>query len=66
MKNDRTRIAMKHTITMYNELSLRVAAVGVESKEEAEELALYGCYYQQGYYYSMPVKEEELIRLISH
>jgi len=35
--------------------------VGVETIEQVEALNVYGCHYYQGFYYSQPLTESELL-----
>lgn len=44
-------------------LGMQIVAEGVETREQAEKLASLSCDMVQGYYYSKPIPEEELLRL---
>jgi EAL domain-containing protein (putative c-di-GMP-specific phosphodiesterase class I) len=44
-------------------MNLRVVAEGVETIEQVEFLKNNACYQVQGYYFSMPLAEQELNRL---
>ncbi|KIV72597.1 sensory box/GGDEF family protein [Bacillus mycoides] len=44
---------------------MKVVAEGVETKEQLEVLQNNACYLIQGYYYSKPVNEDELIKYVS-
>jgi diguanylate cyclase len=45
-------------------LNLNAIIEFIEDKEQAELLRSVGCKYFQGYYYSKPLSEEELIQFI--
>jgi diguanylate cyclase (GGDEF)-like protein/PAS domain S-box-containing protein len=47
-------------IAMAQKMQLRVVAEGVESEAQAEFLKQNACYLVQGYYFSMPLAEQEL------
>lgn len=50
-------------IAMAQKMQLRVVAEGVESAEQAAFLQENACYLVQGYYFSMPLAEQELSQL---
>jgi EAL domain-containing protein (putative c-di-GMP-specific phosphodiesterase class I) len=50
-------------IAMAQKMDLRVVAEGVETAAQVEFLLNNACYLVQGYYFSMPVAEQELSRL---
>ena len=50
-------------IAMAQKMDLRVVAEGVETVEQVDFLRNNACYLVQGYYYSMPLAEQELARL---
>lgn len=50
-------------IAMAQKMQLRVVAEGVESAAQAEFLKQNACYLVQGYYFSMPLAEQELTQL---
>ena len=54
---------MHHTISLFRDLNFEIIAVGVETREQAEELTMYGCHYFQGYYYSLPLPEQDLLNI---
>lgn len=45
----------KAIIHMANELGIKVVAEGIETKQQLDLLACYGCHFGQGYYFSKPV-----------
>ncbi|WP_426450228.1 putative bifunctional diguanylate cyclase/phosphodiesterase [Paenibacillus sp. S-38] len=56
-----TRHIVKAMIIMAHSLNQRVVAEGVETAEQVEVLRELGCDAVQGYYYSRPLPEEELL-----
>ncbi|KKO45578.1 diguanylate phosphodiesterase [Arsukibacterium ikkense] len=50
-------------IAMAQKMNLRVVAEGVETAQQVEFLRENGCYEVQGYFYSMPLPEQELNQL---
>ncbi|MDO6406799.1 sensor domain-containing diguanylate cyclase [Pantoea phytobeneficialis] len=55
-----SRIITKSIISMLKELDYMVLAEGVENMETLEALKEFGCDQAQGYFYSHPLREEEL------
>ena len=55
-----SHIILENTIRLVKELHLTVLAEGVENEQQVRFLQEAGCYYAQGYYYSMPMLPEEL------
>ncbi|GGF34352.1 hypothetical protein GCM10010954_36830 [Halobacillus andaensis] len=49
-------------ITLANSLQLDVIAEGVEKKEQVEYLNAHGCHLIQGYYFSKPLKAENVMQ----
>lgn len=58
------RAVISSVINMAKALGVSVIAEGVETREQAEMLAEFGCDRMQGYYFSRPVNEEEFARLL--
>lgn len=50
---------IKAIIAIADSMDMKVVAEGVESKEVADRLLELGCYTAQGFYYSMPLIEED-------
>ena len=50
-------------IAMAQKMDLRVVAEGVETADQVDFLKNNACYLVQGYYFSMPLAEQELTRL---
>lgn len=63
MNSEAKRTLLKHTISLFRDLNFEIIAVGVETREQAEELTMYGCHYFQGYYYSLPLPEQDLLNI---
>lgn len=59
-----SHIILENTIRLVKELHLTVLAEGVENEQQVRFLQEAGCYYAQGYYYSMPMPPEELKTLL--
>lgn len=51
-------------ISMAQTLGLKVVAEGVETRDQHEMLLSYGCDYLQGYYFSKPVIDDKIEKLI--
>jgi len=65
MREDSRALALVSTIiSLAHSLRLRVIAEGVETEEHARLLRLLRCDEMQGYLISMPLPEEELVRLL--
>ncbi|MFV0496833.1 MAG: EAL domain-containing protein [Candidatus Fimivivens sp.] len=57
-------IMLKHLIDLMHDFQLTVIAEGVEKKEDADMLKMYGCDIAQGYYFSKPVPKDMFYRLL--
>ncbi|QOP43729.1 EAL domain-containing protein [Sulfurimonas sediminis] len=55
---------VKTIINIGKNFSMDILAEGTESKEQVDKLKEYGCDIFQGYYYSKPLKKEDLIAFI--
>ena len=64
MEDEKAMIALKHMISMSKELKLHIIAEGVESLSQANHLAVLGCDYFQGYFFSRPLDEEDFLKVI--
>lgn len=53
--NEKSRIMLKHLISMIKELGIECVAEGAETVEQVRLLQRYGCNIIQGYFYSKPV-----------
>lgn len=53
--NEKSRIMLKHLISMINELGIECVAEGAENEEQVRLLQQFGCNIIQGYFYSKPV-----------
>lgn len=63
IKDDDNAAITNTIITLAQNLNLNVIAEGVETKEQAEFLAARSCYLMQGYYFSRPMKAEDIAQL---
>lgn len=61
-KDDDNAAITNTIITLAQNLNLNVIAEGVETKEQLEFLLSKNCYIMQGYYFSKPIKAEELTK----
>ena len=57
MNNDKV---MESLISLVHSLGLAVLAEGLETKDQADRLKAAECDFVQGYYYSKPLKPEEI------
>lgn len=64
MKNDKAMTVLRQTIRMMKQLSLELIAEGVETEEQAQLLAYYGCDFFQGYYYAKPQNGESFLKFL--
>ncbi len=64
MDNENAKKVLRHSISMLKSLDMNIVAEGVETIEQAKELALMGCDFFQGYYYSKPIRGDEFLRFI--
>lgn len=64
MKNTESIVIVKTIIELTKSLSINVLAEGVETKEEQEFLYANGCKDVQGYYYSEPLRSDEMKELL--
>ncbi|MGB1239961.1 MAG: putative bifunctional diguanylate cyclase/phosphodiesterase [Pseudomonadales bacterium] len=63
--SDEDAALVESVIAMAHRLGLKVVAEGIESKSEIEMLQLYNCDIGQGYYYSKPLKCEDMLKLLA-
>jgi len=54
-----------HVVNMAHTMEMTVVAEGVETQEQFDYLALYGCDCIQGYLFSRPIPEEEAVAFLS-
>ncbi len=64
MKNDKAMTVLRQTIRMMKQLSMELIAEGVETEEQSQLLAYYGCDFFQGYYYAKPQNTASFIKLL--
>ncbi len=65
MKSEKAMTVLRQTIRMMKQLSMELIAVGVETEEQAQLLAYYGCDFFQGYYYAKPMPGDEFIKFVA-
>ncbi|KAF5056709.1 putative signaling protein [anaerobic digester metagenome] len=59
--SDKDKALIKSIIQTAKNLGIEVLAEGVETEEQLEFLSKHGCDKVQGYYFSMPLKVEDII-----
>ena len=64
INQNKIQLITKAIIAMAKSLNIDVVAEGAEKEEEIKTLQKLGCYIIQGYYYSKPIKIEELYEFI--
>ncbi|MGN0483369.1 MAG: EAL domain-containing protein [Lachnospiraceae bacterium] len=64
MEDERALIALKHTTAMIKEMDMNIVAEGIETKEQAQLLASFGCDFFQGFYYSKPVSAKSFLAIL--
>ncbi|KMY48661.1 bifunctional diguanylate cyclase/phosphodiesterase [Peribacillus loiseleuriae] len=62
MLSDDAAAITKTIITLAQNLNLEVIAEGVETKEQAEFLSAQNCHFMQGYFFSKPMKAEDIMK----
>jgi EAL domain-containing protein (putative c-di-GMP-specific phosphodiesterase class I) len=60
LDNGNGRDIVKTVVQLAGTLGMTVVAEGVETREQLDALRALGCEYAQGYYFSKPVKPEEI------
>ncbi len=66
MKNDKAMTVLRQTIRMMKQLSLELIAEGVETEEQAQLLAYYGCDFFQGYFYAKPQNATSFLKFMEN
>jgi len=64
MDNENAKKVLKHSISMLKSLEMNIVAEGVETLEQANELAEMGCDFFQGFYYSKPIPGEAFLEFV--
>ncbi|WP_164924199.1 EAL domain-containing protein [Sinorhizobium fredii] len=62
--SDKRGVVLRSVIAMARELDMRVVAEGIESEEDAIQLAQMGCDYGQSFLFGPPVGSESILRLL--
>ncbi len=63
-ESDKKAILLRSVISMARELNMRVVAEGIESEEDALELAKMGCAYGQSFIFGPPMGTDSVLRLL--
>ena len=63
-ESDKKAVLLRSVISMARELNMRVVAEGIESEEDALELAKIGCTYGQSFIFGPPMGSDSVIRLL--
>ncbi|MBM7045179.1 sensor domain-containing phosphodiesterase [Rhizobium lusitanum] len=63
-ESDKKAILLRSVISMARELNMRVVAEGIESEEDALELAKIGCTYGQSFIFGPPMGSDSVLRLL--
>ena len=63
-ESDKKAILLRSVISMARELNMRVVAEGIESEEDALELAKMGCTYGQSFIFGPPMGTDSVLRLL--
>jgi len=65
-ENDRSKKIISNTIQMLNQLNFNIIAEGVENKEQFDMLKEMGCHLIQGFYFCIPLSENDFIEFIKN
>ena len=63
-ESDKKAVLLRSVISMARELNMRVVAEGIESEEDALELAKMGCAYGQSFIFGPPMGSDSVLRLL--
>lgn len=64
--DDKNKKIIETIISLGHTMDMSITAEGVENKEQIQTLKELNCDFIQGYYYSKPLKEEDLINYLSN
>ncbi len=62
--NEKSRIVIRHTISMLRELETNIIAEGVETEEQKNFLLDCGCQKAQGYLFYKPMPWQDFVALL--
>lgn len=65
MENEDAMRALRHTVSMIQDLDMHIVAEGIETEEQLTILEEMGCEYLQGYYFSKPVPEQDFLKKLA-
>jgi EAL domain-containing protein (putative c-di-GMP-specific phosphodiesterase class I) len=63
-ESDKKAVLLRSVISMARELGMQVVAEGIESEEDALELAKMGCTYGQSFIFGPPMGSDSVLRLL--
>jgi EAL domain-containing protein (putative c-di-GMP-specific phosphodiesterase class I) len=63
-ESDKKAVLLRSVISMARELGMQVVAEGIESEEDALELAKMGCTYGQSFIFGPPMGADSVLRLL--
>jgi len=61
-EDEEAKAIVKTCIMLGHELKMKVVAEGVETKEQFEQLSIFGCDIAQGYFFSKPIPIDDLLQ----
>ncbi len=62
--SDKRAVLLRNVISMARELDMQVVAEGIETEEDAQQLAQMGCQYGQSFLFGPPIGAESIGRLL--
>jgi EAL domain-containing protein (putative c-di-GMP-specific phosphodiesterase class I) len=62
--NPKATTLLNTTISMIDQLEMNSLAEGIETEKQKQELIKMGCDYLQGYYFSKPLPQNEIMDFI--
>jgi EAL domain-containing protein (putative c-di-GMP-specific phosphodiesterase class I) len=62
--NHKATTLLNTTISMIDKLEMNSLAEGIETEKQKQELIKMGCDYLQGYYFSKPLPQNEIMDFI--
>ena len=65
MKDDKAMIILKNTIKMLKELDKKIVVEGVEDNQMSKFLKDESCDFNQGYFFSKPIKKEDFLEFLN-
>ena len=62
--NAKAKAIVKTVVDMAHSMDLRIIAEGIETKQQMDEMKSLGVDYLQGYYFSHPLPEHEILKFL--